>query len=75
MPDARGTDGRGDHQEVDADRPLPEEITQRLVGRERATSNIGKEKEDQGRPGGGGRDALDDERNPQEQPAKGGRSR
>ena len=58
IADDGGADGRGDHQEVDTDRSLQEEIAQRGDGGEGAASDIG-ENEERGRdpPRRGGRGA------------------
>ena len=45
MTDDGGADGRGDHQEVDADRMLQEEIAQRRDGGEGAAGDVGENEE------------------------------
>ena len=71
MADDGRADGRGDHQEVDADRSLQEEIAQRGDGGEGAAGDIGEDEErDRDPPRRGGVKCSTTSASRQEEPAE-----
>ena len=69
MADDGRADGRGDHQEVDADRALQEEVTQRGDSGEGAAGDVGEDEERDRNRLRRACEVLDDQRDRQEEPA------